>query len=774
MRWFITALAALIALHTTAVWGQDTGEQAMLELVVNGAPRGDTFVLLRGDDVLVPQKSLIEAGLTRLEAATETHDGLEYISLRSAALPFDYDEHSLSLTITAPPAVLSRTTIDMSNASPTEVRYDYSPSWFLNYAPRLIDGDDLQVFAETGLSLGKLLVDTSATYTPEHGPIRLLSKATYDDRAHLRTATLGDTFVSAGALGGALTLGGLSVASNYELDPYLVKLPRLGFTGSTLSPGTVDVYVNDVLIRRVPVDPGEFQLNNISPLAGAGSTRYVVRDAYGREQRIESHYYSSSGVLAPGLSEYNYGVGLVRQGLGSESFNYGAPAVIGRHRFGLSEHVTPGFHVEFGESLVNGGSDLTIAGQFGEVELHAGGSAMTTAGAELGAAGIIGYSYQSPRASLRSVLRGTSRRYVNLGLGPEQYRSLVEYVTTTNYAIAPRASLATDIALALSHTYLARARFGVTINAQLSRDIGLQVRSSRGTSQLGRWEHDLFGTLTWSLPGGHFAQLSEQTAQAGTTITGNLTRALHGTTGIGYQASGSVGAQNRGSVNVQAQSTPGRLSGTYTNVGGNSSTLLEASGAIVIVGGKPYFSRPITQSYALLRVPGAEHVRGYVNNREMGTTDASGDLFVPDLIAYQRNLLRINQADLPLDYQLEQDEIALAPPRRGGAVIEFSVRRVRLTRGRVVRGKGRHPPPVKFATMSVETPGGPFTSLLGMNGEFELDGLRSGRWTAKVDSPEGPCEVSFEIPEIQATVRYLGTLVCVDKSSDQAKGKRKP
>lgn len=775
MRWLITALIALYAFTVRAEGGatgygggapdaDGSAEQAMLDLVVNGSRRGESFVLLRGDDVLVPRRNLDAAGLTRLEAETENHGGVEYVSLKRASLPFDYDERTLSLAITAPPAVLSRTTIDMSTSTPVHLRYDRSPSWFLNYAPRLIDLEDVQVFAETGLSLGSLLAETSATYSPDQGAVRLISKATYDDRAHLRTATVGDTFISAGPLGGALMLGGLSVARNYALDPYLVKIPRLGFTGNTLSPATVDVYVNDVLVRRVPVSPGEFQLTNISPLAGAGSTRYVIRDAYGKEQRIESHYYSSSGVLAPGLSEYAYGIGLVRENFGADSFDYGAPAVIGRHRFGLEGNVTPGFHLEFGESLVSGGSNLTWAGHFGELELHAGGSAITTDSPELGAAGIAGYSYQGARASLRTVLRGTSRRYVNLSLGPEQYRNLLEHVTTTSVGIAPRASVATDVAFSLSHTRIPLARFGATINSQLTRDLGLQVRSSRGQSELGRWEHDIFVTLTWSLPAGHSAQFIEHSGEQGTEVTGRISRALSGPTGVGYQASGSIGtADTRGAINVQAQGASGRVGGTYTNIDGEGSTLLEASGAIVLIGGKPYFTRPVTQSFAVLRVAGAENVRGYLNNREMGSTDADGDLFVPDLVAYQSNLLRINQADLPLDYQFDQDEVALAPPTRGGAVVEFSVRPVRISRGRVTRGLGRHPPPVKFGSMTVATPEGPVRSLLGANGEFELDGLGEGNWTALVESPEGPCEVALQIPPAKSPVQYLGTVVCSPK-----------
>ncbi|MEO8181809.1 MAG: hypothetical protein ABI895_23495, partial [Deltaproteobacteria bacterium] len=263
----------------------------------------------------------------------------------------------------------------------------------------------------------------------------------YDDRAHLRSAVLGDSFLSAGALGGALTLGGLAWSRKYALDPYLVKLPRLGYTGSTLSPSTVDVYVNDTLVRRVAVDPGEFQLSNITPVTGAGTTRYVLRDAYGQEQRLESGYYSSAGVLAQGLSEYAYGIGLVRKDFGKRSFRYGGPAAMGRHRFGLTDHLTPGAHLEFDASLVNLGTELTLAGMFGEVELHAAASRGTTRTARRGVAGILGYSYQRRGTSLRTVVRGTSRSFATLSLGADQHRNSFEQLTSTSLALGARTTL---------------------------------------------------------------------------------------------------------------------------------------------------------------------------------------------------------------------------------------------------------------------------------------------------------------------------------------------
>jgi outer membrane usher protein len=519
--------------------------------------------------------------------------------------------------------------------------------------------------------------------------------------------------------------------------------------------------VNDVLVRRVPVQPGEFHLTNITPLVGAGTTRYVIRDAYGQEQRLEWSYYGSSGVLAAGLSEYEYGLGFVREDFGRQSFRYGRPAAIARHRYGLTDSVTPGLHAEFDGSLANAGANLTLAGTFGEVELHLAGSVAIDR-AWQGAASILGYSYRGSRASLRTLLRSTSRRYVTLSLGPEQHRSLLEQVTATSYSLGSRASLSSDIGFALSHARTPLARFTLGLSVQLTNALGLNVRASRSSAfELGRWDHDVFSTLSWALPLQHFAQLSEHTGGRGTDVSARLSRSVPYPAGVGYQVGASVGAQTQALANVQAQSSFGAASATYGYARGVQSTLLDASGGVVFVAGKLHFTQAGSQAFALLRVPGAPDVRGYLNNREMGSTDASGEVFVPGLAPYQSNLLRINQADLPSDYQFDQEEIPFAPPRRGGAVIEFVVRPMRLTRGRLVRGVGPAATPIKYGVVRVEVPSGTLTSLLGPDGEFELDGLPEGHWVGQVESVAGECRAPLEVRATQAPVQYLGTVSCV-------------
>src|SRR5207249_1592102 len=185
----------------------------------------------------------------------------------------------------------------------------------------------------------------------------------------LRRWVIGDSFAGAGGLGGSTFLGGLSVSRNYSLNPYFIRYPTFGLSGAVLTPSTVDVYVNDVFVRREELPPGPFELRNLPATAGSGATRFVIRDAFGREQDITSPYYLSTSVLARGLQEYSYSAGVRRDTAAGGLGRYSSPAFLGQHRIGLTDSVTAGLRLEAASALVSGGPALDLRLPLGEFEV---------------------------------------------------------------------------------------------------------------------------------------------------------------------------------------------------------------------------------------------------------------------------------------------------------------------------------------------------------------------------------------------------------------------
>ncbi len=289
--------------------------RALLALRVNLSDQGEIRVLLREGDVLARMADLAQAGLQGVAGQREVVAGESYVSLASLAPALTYvlDEQTVTLHLTVSPALLPPTVLNLRTDRPPGITYSQDTSAFLNYALNWSDFKRVDAFGEAGLSLAGTLLASSFSRTAEGAFIRGLTSLTLDERARLRRWVLGDHFASTGMLGGGAFLGGLSVSRECTLDPYLFRYPALGLSGALLTPSTVDLYVNGVLVRHEQLPPGPFALQNLPVVAGSGSTRLVIRDAFGREQEITTPYYFSTGLLAPGLSEYSYNLGFQRQ-----------------------------------------------------------------------------------------------------------------------------------------------------------------------------------------------------------------------------------------------------------------------------------------------------------------------------------------------------------------------------------------------------------------------------------------------------------------------------
>src|SRR5207245_741225 len=167
-------------------------------------------------------------------------------------------------------------------------------------------------------------------------------------------------------------------------DPYFVRQPLPKLSGAILTPSTLDVYMNGVLLRQQQIAPGPFEVRNLPVGSGVGQVSYVVRDAFGRTQEFASPYYSAAGVLADGIADYGYSLGFRRLRFGEQSADYGPPEMLARHRVGFGDWLTAGYR--FGAALQLSGSigapviprlNLTLQGQMNAMRDTGLSSALT-------------------------------------------------------------------------------------------------------------------------------------------------------------------------------------------------------------------------------------------------------------------------------------------------------------------------------------------------------------------------------------------------------------
>jgi len=173
----------------------------------------------------------------------------------------------------------------------------------------------------------------------------------------------------------------------------------------------------------------------------------------------------------------------------------------------------------------------------------------------------------------------------------------------------------------------------------------------------------------------------------GGTTQATVQQSLPLGSGLGYRVVASQGDNAINEANAQYQGHTAESKQTISAWDGGGSeqghASLTATGGLVLIGGSAYLTRPVQDSYALIRVPGVAGVHGTMSNQVIGTTDSKGNLLVPGLLHYYGNRVGIDDKDIPLDHDIGAIEKVIAPPTRA-VRCDFPVRRVQSVSGPVV------------------------------------------------------------------------------------------
>jgi outer membrane usher protein len=746
----VRLLPLLVLLWATPVAAQD--QRAFLDLVVNGVAKGETLVVMRGEDALVGVAALTEAGLNGFAGGREPIDNEPFVSLASLApaVTFTLAEADLRLSITVDPSLLGAIVRDMGAGEPAGIQYRSARSLALNYAVTS-SGREYDVFTESSLRAAGGLLSTTISMSPR-GATRGVTSFTFDDRPRLRRWVVGETYVGGTALGGNVLLNGVTISREFSLAPYLVHHPTLSMSTPISAPSTVEVHVNGRLVREERVQPGLLDLKNLPLTSGRNDTRIVVRDPFGATRELSTSYYLTTSVLAPGVHDYQYSFGWRRLDVSRTSWDYAEPAFFARHRLGLTDWLSAGFRAEASRGVANGGPLLTLRAPVGEVEATA---AVSRVDGGAGAAGQLSWSYGSRLASFGASLRETTAGYTNIGASL-QSQAQRQVSAFASMPLGHGASLSVQHSRALGQIE-SDARTSLSESMRLVGSANLSASVSRFMTA-GRPDFEASVGVTISMGSRGVTSINSVRGPEGTQMLVDVQQAAPVGTGFGYQLRGESGMRNAASGVLQYKGPYGYYELRHDAVGRHTS--VHAAGALVGIGGGVYAARPLRNSFALVRVPGVDGVRAYASHLEIGRTGRGGNLLIPDLLPYYANELNIDDADIPLEYTVGKVNLALAPPYHGGAVALFPVQRIQRVSGALVLSTARGNEAPAFGDLTVVVAAGRLESPLGNSGEFYFENLPAGRHQASVTHDGRSCAFMLDVPRSNETALNLGTITC--------------
>jgi outer membrane usher protein FimD/PapC len=757
-----------------AALGTAAPELLVVQVVLNAERKGQFFATVVERELLLRARDLAAIGLVAARAHTRTIDGEEYVGVGSIdGVRASFDERKLVLDLVAEPRLLSKSTVDLWASVPGNVFYPTNPSAYFNYDLTFAGGDSGQpdttsITTEFGARTGDFLFLNDATCdiaTGRHRCVRLNTNLTHDDRSTLVRTIVGDVAVPTGLLGTPVNLGGISYSKLYNLDPYFIRFPQQNVSGQLKTASDIEIFVDGQRVRSMRLPAGEFDLRNITQTTGYRTVNVVIRDAFGREQRLNTSFYVTDAMLKAGLHEFSYNVGAMRENYGVESNDYGRTAFSAFHRYGLTDALTIGGRAEGVRDRFNlGPAASVILGNAGILNLAA---SVSDDHGQSGAAAAAAWSYAGEHWSAGLFARKDSRHYAalsdfasgnldfeiagNLGYTAPVWGSFsVGYATFRAYDGQDRDAVSASYSRTL---FNGRASLFATL---------VQERAQTRTTSA-------FAGIIWNLDVNYSLSASYRRYRGTTSETLQFQKALPVGEGLGYtiaieRASAGDATGSLISPSFQYNGRWGTLRGYATQVddprGTRRAYALSAAGGVAWVENTVAVGRPVTDSFGIVKVDEAEGIPVSVNGQRIGSTDREGKVFVPTLASFIQNQVSIDTRNIPLDLSFPESVKLVSPPYRSGAVIDFHAKRLRAVEGTVEIRTNGSGAAAQFYTMTVAVDGRPVTLVTGRGGEFYVENIQPGRYAARLAANGQFCTFELVVPESAQSIVQLPTIVC--------------
>ena len=595
------ALIVLLVLASPSMMRAQT-QRAVLELLINQVSVGESMVVMRGSDVLVGTQALTDAGLQGFAGEREPLGGQEFVSLSSLApeVSFRVDEMELRLYISAAPELLGQRVLDLYSGAPRDLVFRANTSGFVNYAVNYTSDRQADAFTESALSVRGALFYNTFSVT-RHAATRGLSSVTVDQRAQMRRWVFGDNLGFTGPLGGDAWIAGVTVAKEFAINPYFVRHPTLSLSTPINVPSVVEVQVNGQIVSREPVAPGRLDVRNLPLTLGRNDAQVIVRDAFGVERELSSMYYLTTSALAEGVHDYRYSVGFRRQAVGEKSWDYRTPAALARHRVGLTDNVTLGGRVETDPGrLFNAGPSLNLRLPIGEIEAAA---AVSRTVGEWGTASLVGFSFTGRPVTAGGSVRVASRWYETLAPKPEGEDPSTEANVFASASIGGPVTVTMQHSLTRLHQGITRSRTGILSTIHVARNMELTASVNDVRDERTRGE-EIYAGITILFGRSATASVAHVRDGRGSRMTVDAQRSLPVGEGYGYQFHGESGDNSLATGVARYQGRYGRYELHQESLNGDTTTTASTAGSIVAIGGGVYASRPVQNSFALVRSPG--------------------------------------------------------------------------------------------------------------------------------------------------------------------------
>ncbi|MFT7246566.1 MAG: outer membrane usher protein [Candidatus Azotimanducaceae bacterium] len=728
---------------------------AIVEIHVNGVDEGPHFISIDGSNLLLEHGVVLATGLEQLlsdDSGINLADHLDQ-------LEFTLDEARGLLEIKINPELLASQTLNVAAARTLEGTALADPIGFINFNLTTNQSSKLtDIPLELGINLNGWFFSSQQVVDQKGRWTRSRSQLIYDQADKLQRWTIGDFQANAAGAGGA-SLAGVNLASNFGMKPWLRTTPGLSMEGVLETTSEVELFIDGVSVSRQTLPPGPLNLEHPG-MSGQSEVVLVITDAFGEVQRIEQDFNVSDSLLTPGLHDYEWGIG-VPSNTTPEGINYSGPLTLAGHsRYGWSPNLTLGIAANINANSTNvaGSASLTL-GAFSTAQLN------------------LAYRKNEDRSGYRWSMDLSSRlgsfpMQVNVSGEEAGYGSGSTQSFFQSQSQAWRASLSTSLQLpwvgqisprfkrskAQDGSVLDELSFGWALALPLN--IRLSTRASLKQEDRGPIEHRVSLRARTSLSERMQASSSLTLDNGAPQFSLNLQYKLGDRSSMQVRSNKSDQTTSLES-SIRHNTKLGDVQARWREQGENQQYSASWQGSVVATSGGLHLGAPIHGGLAVVSVEGISGARVHLDRQFIGQTNRNGQLVVPNLRAFNDNLLRVEVDELPMGYSIDRASQTVVPPYKGGGSVAFKVVKLQAVEGRLFYKTDDEVESAQYSSVEVYVDDDTtLKSVTGFGGMLYLEQLQPGDYQARAYRKDKACDFEFTVPESEFPIVSVGDLTC--------------
>ncbi len=352
--------------------------------VIRVTQAGAAFMPRDAALTLLKETLTLEDPFAGRSLATYGDGDVALADLAGAQWSMGFNTGSLAVEITAETEIVRGRTIGLGGlADPDPADYMAPQPWAAGVSfalnqgydnsPETIEWDPVEVDTRGFLNAGgfegvnfayNLLFAEGPTNTVQRKEMLLFT----DDYETAIRYGVGDTRPLVTGLQTSPRIGGLAIERRYDdLRPF-ANIRQSGSTRFTLDRASVvAVEVNRVIIRRLQLPPGTYDLRDFPFIEGGNDVRIFAEDASGREEIAEFSLFSDYEILGAGISEFAVNAGFEEkpdEG-GDIKYSRNAPIASAFLNYGLTDSFNLGANLQANEDQQVAGSRVVVATPLG-------------------------------------------------------------------------------------------------------------------------------------------------------------------------------------------------------------------------------------------------------------------------------------------------------------------------------------------------------------------------------------------------------------------------